>query len=365
MPEITTPFSKIRRPGFLNFRYEHDGSISAGGQEMVVSPMIKDQFVTGLKYLTDLFATGGAQVNLTCGYHVHVDVIDFSAFDLRRLMMLYRQYESLFYDLVRPNRDQPQRGGANGRIKAYCARWGFPEEFYARLATQKTGKTIRQMLIDALYPEQRNQGHGRNNHRFTPMDSIKAHKYQPCRYFGLNFHSFYERGTVEFRHHEGSIDNQTLLNWGLLCGWFVELASQLSNKHISELQSIEQLLQGRWYLHNQLVGIPESVGEWVRTTLARRLTEREKLPKIATEAGITEATIAQLVAQQQGRYRADLRVYEQQIADRDRIARVQNQTVVIHDTIEEQEIEDDREREDDVYRNDDDGRVTDPDTDPF
>jgi hypothetical protein len=47
---------------------------------------------------------------------------------------------------------------------------------------------------------------------------------QAIRYRGLNLHSWFYQGTLEFRHHEGSTDWEEIVNWAMFCGFIVDLA---------------------------------------------------------------------------------------------------------------------------------------------
>jgi len=67
------------------------------------------------------------------------------------------------------------------------------------------------------------------------VKKAKTQKYGETRYRALNLHSYFLRKSIEFRHHEGSTDAKTIINWAMVCGHVVEAANRLSEAQIREL----------------------------------------------------------------------------------------------------------------------------------
>ena len=63
------------------------------------------------------------------------------------------------------------------------------------------------------------------------------------RYKGLNLHSYYHRGTLEFRHHQGTVDPMDLFMWPLVCGWFVEIVSRASDREAARWRSLPEVFK--------------------------------------------------------------------------------------------------------------------------
>jgi putative amidoligase enzyme len=55
------------------------------------------------------------------------------------------------------------------------------------------------------------------------------------RYRSLNLHSFFYRGSVEFRHHEGSAEFHVIHGWGRLCAEIVTRAVKMTDAQINAL----------------------------------------------------------------------------------------------------------------------------------
>lgn len=246
-----------------------DGSVP-GGFEINMNPTNGDLFLQHARDLADGLAIIKAGCTVACGMHVHVNVkgtplIDsngvptmndkgeqafdsrtaYTHYDLRRLAMLYYKIERAMFELCSPVR-------LNARYSKICGK------FYLT----KNGsdpKAFRQQSASKMYnagavlPSAGNPASieitGRN--LGVPPKSVfkqigaqikhnKSHKYQPVRYNALNLHSFFLRGTVEFRHKEGTVDYTEMTSWALICGHVVDAASRLSDNQIKALPSNSQ-----------------------------------------------------------------------------------------------------------------------------
>jgi hypothetical protein len=263
-------------------QWVHDGSITAGGQELVVMPMAGDHLVMCVDYFAKQFRTTQCAVDNSCGYHVHVGAAEFGGYELRRLLLLYHRFEDLFYSLVEDGRDKNKM--VRGEAKCYCKRLKWGAKWYEALMTLTRPGEIRGFIIKSLYPHavqpqlvtQVKKGMEviKRTRVKIDMRTIRKHKYEQCRYYGLNLHTWFERGTAEYRHHEGTIDRDTILNWALFCGWFTELASVLTDAQVAQIITLEQLLLTQWSTGAGTVGFPSEVSAWVYRTLAARKAKR-------------------------------------------------------------------------------------------
>ena len=202
-----------------------------------------------------------ASVNETCGMHVHVDTSDFKAFELRRLLQLYRVLEPTFYNLVAPSR----------KTGSYCKVispeiWRALEE---PLRSTGDSETVRRGIRLAWYgevlppdPTPLQLGEAMEKVRGRAKD-----RYAGNRYTGLNLHSHFHRGTVEFRHHQGCVDVPTIRGWVGWCQWFVELAARLTDKEVSGIRSLPDYLMGVWKRPEGPLFLPKDVVAWVEKGL--------------------------------------------------------------------------------------------------
>ncbi len=87
----------------------------------------------------------------------------------------------------------------------------------------------------------------------------------------MNIHSLMRLGTVEFRHHEGSLDPARMSTWALWCGWFVHLAAHLSDEEANEIRGLEDCL-GSWKRPGWMFGVPSPLRKEIRGLLERDTT---------------------------------------------------------------------------------------------
>lgn len=268
---------------FVQITLVRDGSLTPGGQEMVVSPLVGDLFIQGVNDLATMLANGGSGVDKSCGFHVHVGATDYTPYDLRRLIWIVKTIQSDIYAyLVAPGRSE-------GR---YCRPYNQNDRWYEDLWDLKEGKEIRAYLYNWLYSGAR--AHSWRNPSgnpklekgspkviYSPRGSIlnqeevkyakenynipmsRGHKYETCRYYGVNIHSWLQRGTVEFRHHQGTVTLSEMTFWPLFCGWVVELASFLRDEEVREVGGLRELFTNVWKRPFKTLEVPKAVREWV------------------------------------------------------------------------------------------------------
>lgn len=167
-----------------------DGSLTSmnmpGGEGMeLVSPPSTEEHFGQIEIISRVLTELGCIVNRTCGLHVHIGARNISVPALKKLAALYVENERIIDQLLPPSR----RGNTN----AYCG-----------------SVASRANLADLS--------------RATNVNGIAAAVHQNNRYVKLNFTAFWKHGTVEFRHHSGTIDGAKITKWILFCSKMVETA---------------------------------------------------------------------------------------------------------------------------------------------
>ncbi len=161
-----------------------DSSIEAqkkGGKEKLfastdykvelVSPILTYVDIEPLQEVIRDLRKSGAFTNKSCGIHIHVDAAPHTPTSLKNLVNLVASKEELLYKALEID---PQR-------LRYCKK---VNEELIQTINKKKPKTLEK-LADIWY-----QGYGR--------ESRERH-YHQSRYHGLNLHSTFTKGTVEFR----------------------------------------------------------------------------------------------------------------------------------------------------------------------
>ena len=171
------------------WRFVQETSIKGGGAVEVVSPPLRGQ--EGLAQIAKVCAVlkeGGAKVNGSCGLHVHHDAKDFTCEELRELLQLVHLWEGAIYTFLPPER----------RKNETC----LPMEIdLAELAIPCDETCDTSCRIREIWYSEENRYDGSGT------------KYCKTRYHGLNLHSFWTNGTIEFRYLPSTLDAEKIFGW--------------------------------------------------------------------------------------------------------------------------------------------------------
>lgn len=188
--------------------YDASVSNSAGSGVEVVSPILRgEDGIQQVHSVMEALRNAGANVNVSCGIHVHVGVNDLTREQVARALRIYHDNRHAIASILPPSR-------RNGR---WCATWA--EGDVARVEQ---------------YAQQ-----GR-----------ALHLAQRGRYRNVNLQSLPRYGTVEFRQHSGSLNGTKVENWVRLLIAMVEAAKQ--GEFTTTTRSIRVLteslgLDSEWY----------------------------------------------------------------------------------------------------------------------
>jgi hypothetical protein len=182
-------------PQGRTWRVVKDGSIRAGAnyQCEVVTPPLTLADLPTLCAAIDALRHEGLVADNSCGIHIHLDATHYSAETVRHLALLVWTRESHLRAAIQFN-------GARDRW-AHIMSPAFTRQLAAAkqittedLASYWYGTTHADVIADA-----------------------RERKYHRSRYHGLNLHSYFFRGTVEFRWFNGTLDSERLAAYVHLC----------------------------------------------------------------------------------------------------------------------------------------------------
>lgn len=181
-----------------------DDSIKGAGGSELVSPILTG--TRGLVQLYEVFQLlrkfPEIQVNETCGFHVHHGVApeNFGNGELFQLLRLVAIFENYIYLLLPENR----------RHAETCR----PLEIDLYEWFRRDGSERRAPLVKSLWYSPENRDDAK-----TP----RHRKLHPTRYHGLNLHSYWYRGTIEFRYYPSVLDQpEELMQWIIFTQFLVE-----------------------------------------------------------------------------------------------------------------------------------------------
>ena len=177
------------------WRIKTDSSVNSrrGFGLELVSPILNgNQDMTILKIFLKILNELHCDVNRTCGLHVHVGVRDWGVKQFKNLAKRYVKFETAI-DTVMPN----SRKKNNNQ---YCLS-----------NARRYGNSVTLSEIFA------------NIQRCRSTQQLKNY-IQGGRYYKLNMESFWKHGTIEFRHHSGTICPDKIENWVYVCMGMTKLA---------------------------------------------------------------------------------------------------------------------------------------------
>lgn len=209
------PFRKLAQRYRLSFgedesvwHFETDDSLKGRGGAELISPILSG--ITGLvaayKAFQLLRQLQGVNINETCGLHVHhgVDRNHFRCHELQRLVRTIYPMEDYFYLLIPGNRQHA----------ATCRPMELDLERFLKEcpACDPDNCPVKKAWYS---PENR-----------FDAEAARYPRYDKTRYHGLNLHSYWFRGTIEFRYHSAVLHEvDEAMQWIIFTQMLVEMAS--------------------------------------------------------------------------------------------------------------------------------------------
>lgn len=152
-----------------------NASESAGRDYAVelVSPPLTYEEIPKLQEVIRALREAGAKVNSSCGMHIHIDAANHNRNSLKNLIGIMYQKEDMLFKALKVNESRASR---------WCQKVREPMLQQARrLSSDETRDLTR---LESIW-------YGGNTQRHD--------HYHWTRYYALNLHSVFYRGTVEFR----------------------------------------------------------------------------------------------------------------------------------------------------------------------
>lgn len=172
----------------------YDSSIIAPDKFLkceVVSPILTYEDMSDLQAIVRILRKNGAKSSpaLQCGIHIHIGVGSHTIKTLKNLVNYMSSYQDIIYKALK----------IDSRRERWCQKLesSLVDKFNERgLDTFEKGES-------AWYGKGREQG--------------KYQHYNPTRYHGLNLHSVFSKGTVEFRLFNGTLHAGEIRSYVCFC----------------------------------------------------------------------------------------------------------------------------------------------------
>ncbi len=194
-------FSNYGSQTVPTWKVQRDGSLGRGGYELVSPPMVGTEGLEEVRKVVQAIArktrASATGVDRTCGLHIHVEMANATVDQFKRLIKSYANNEDVI-DSIMPESRRANRNYYTGSL------YGL---------TETTTPEQRVQLVTAFF---------QRVDACTSVNEIAA--ILGTRYKKLNLYAYMEHGTVEFRHHSGTIEADKVCNWARFCDAFVNHA---------------------------------------------------------------------------------------------------------------------------------------------
>lgn len=140
-----------------------------------VTPPLNYSDIELLQNIIRKFRENGAKAHSSCGIHIHVDGANHTAVSLRRLVNFMTARQDLIYEALQ----------IGDRESSWCHKLNK-----TLLDAMKKDKNLTKEKAEEVWYSRANDGY---------CGGIDHQHYNATRYHGVNLHSFFTKGTVEFR----------------------------------------------------------------------------------------------------------------------------------------------------------------------
>ncbi len=192
------------------WHFEEDSSIVHKGGVELISPILRgfEDLMESYRFLQLLSEIRGAQIDESCGFHVHhgVDADRYGCKNLRELVRIVHAMEDYLYLLI-----------AGGRIsRDTCRPMDLDVESILRVTDCAADCANGCRIKELWYSPENRYDAGRK----------RSERYDMTRYHGLNLHSYWYRSTIEFRYHSAVLHHMDeAMQWIIFTQFLVELSA--------------------------------------------------------------------------------------------------------------------------------------------
>jgi len=257
---IPAKIALVEKPSDQYWYITCDGSIQGEDPAELKSPVLVGiEGINHVRSVLTLLNHLDVQVNDSCGLHVHHYVGDFTGKNILSLLRLYAKFENVVDRLVDPSRRENKNYHCQSLIKDDTLEW----------ITGLDKKETARALDIALKFDQ--------NYKVKSLGSMTA-----CgsRNHKVNITSYLKHSTIEFRHHESTLDIDEVLNWIVFTQQFISRAKLASvSKEMSAKPVMGEMLRALGMVEYQGCSDPVvlTAREWIKNKIGQ--TRRGRKPK--------------------------------------------------------------------------------------
>ena len=207
-------------PQTYTYTVVRDGSVNRSEKEMVIGPYAGRRLVTVLGELAVGIVRSRAVADDSCGYHVHVNAADSGAVLLPNVCRVWELFLPTVKGLF-PKRFPNECAQELGGMRDY-------RKLYKSVLESRSNREVRANVWDWLYGPYgwRFDARDRSRNFNDPHGPLRFDRRNNIRYTDLNLHSWYYRGTIEFRIAPMLTQPPHIVGWPLTCLALVDIAEK-------------------------------------------------------------------------------------------------------------------------------------------
>lgn len=167
---------KIMRDSSITPIKNDNGNASTDEYKVeLVTPPLGYEDIEVLQNIIRKLRENGAKSHSSCGIHIHVDGANHNANSLRKLVNFITARQDLIYEAL--------------EIETRADRWC--KKLNSSLLTEmKKDKNLSKEKVEQIWYSSANDGYA---------GGVNHEHYNRTRYHGINLHSYFSKGTIEFR----------------------------------------------------------------------------------------------------------------------------------------------------------------------
>jgi len=226
----------------------------------LVSPVLSgDAGLDQLRKVSAVLVEAGFRINKTCGMHVHIGHAGMSEQEKANVFLRYAQHEAELDWMMSASRRGDNGGAIGGGI--YCQ----------GLRNWRNAPALVNLTRTIEYAAGRMYGYN----RYTKLNLLTASHGHP---------------TIEFRHHQGTIEADKIINWVKFCVAFVETTIAKARGTVI-LGTAPQLMKK----YNSAADVLKAIKKTYRGEVTKSYRVAELL--LNTTVGLTRDQLSELVKQ--------------------------------------------------------------------
>lgn len=166
---------------------DYDGSLSNNGVEFR-TPILKGyKGFLEIKRMCRILKNSEYYINSECGLHIHLGITETERNDIKfinKIITAYKKIEPIIFSMLPKSRENNN----------YC-------------------KRIDGAFLTKSMAHRKINGLKEDYYKVKMFKNYEQSHHFDKRYYGLNIHSIWFRGTLELRYHSGTINPTKIINW--------------------------------------------------------------------------------------------------------------------------------------------------------